>query len=123
MIKTKIALAAMLMSLAFAPAEAAKQPAKSGKPAKTSTASKKSSSKKGSSAKSGKGSQYLTALVARRSGRRHRGRQVRRRRQADHSRRRHAREKARLRRRVARQIPQDRHAPSCRRASAPTSPC
>jgi uncharacterized protein (DUF885 family) len=56
MIKTKIALAAMLMSLAFAPAEAAKQPAKSGKPAKTSTASKKSSSKKGSSAKSGKGS-------------------------------------------------------------------
>jgi uncharacterized protein (DUF885 family) len=43
MIKTKIALAAMLMSLALAPAEAAKQPVKSGKPAKTASASKKSS--------------------------------------------------------------------------------
>jgi len=70
MIKTKIALAAMLMSLALAPAEAARQPAKSGK-AKTSSVSKKSSSKKsssGKSSKSGKGSKKAGGKSSAKSG-------------------------------------------------------
>ncbi|UGQ46545.1 DUF885 domain-containing protein [Massilia endophytica] len=51
MIKTKIALAAMLMSLALAPAEAAKKPAKSGKPARTAVSKKSSKPGKKSSVK------------------------------------------------------------------------
>ena len=50
MIKTKIALAAMMLSLAFAPAEAAKKPASK---AKTSANAKKSAGKGKASAKSG----------------------------------------------------------------------
>jgi len=49
MIKTKIALAAMMLSLAFAPAEAAKKP--SSKAKTTASASKKSSSSKSSKSK------------------------------------------------------------------------
>lgn len=64
MMKTKIALAAMILSLAFSPVEAATTQKKSGTPAKTSVAKKKSgsgksskgskSSKSGKSAKAGK---------------------------------------------------------------------
>ncbi|GGB96366.1 DUF885 domain-containing protein [Pseudoduganella buxea] len=42
MIKTKLALAALMLSMAFTPVEAAKKPQKSGKPAKTAPAKNKS---------------------------------------------------------------------------------
>ncbi|WP_374582619.1 DUF885 domain-containing protein [Pseudoduganella sp.] len=56
MMKTKIALAAMILSLAFAPVEAATTQKKSGTPAKTSVSKKKSggSGKSGKSSKGGK---------------------------------------------------------------------
>jgi uncharacterized protein (DUF885 family) len=54
MMKTKIALAAMLMSLALAPASA-KKPKKSGEPVKTASSSKKKTSAKGKSKASASG--------------------------------------------------------------------
>ena len=106
--KGKGKAAAAAATTATAVAAAAEKPAQAQSPAPAPASNEKRLDRRADAL----GMQYLTALLARRSGRRYRGRQVRRRRQPDHSRRRHARQKARLHRRVARQIPQDRHAPA-----------
>ncbi|MBB3117444.1 DUF885 domain-containing protein [Pseudoduganella violacea] len=64
MIKTKIALAAVMACLALSPASAAKKPQKSGKPAKTSSAPAKKSSKGKGKAAAAAGAGAAAAAVA-----------------------------------------------------------
>jgi uncharacterized protein (DUF885 family) len=64
MIKTKIAVAAMMMSLAFAPAEAAQQESKAKAKTSTSTSAKKSSGKSASKATAKSGAKAGTKAAA-----------------------------------------------------------